>query len=318
MGQFDQPSAAAWFLVPPSSVPTLRTMEHLVERLEKRLRRHALAELPSENGQGRELESLELRDLLTVYGNWRYRCPSPRPRQVHVSRELEKEMEAGEAPQALEALIQRIKDGDDLKPFLSRGVKVALDRRRGTPHHLRKDLDLLLAEWGVHHLHLSMLIQGDGFAKRTRDLLFAVLRPDDAYLIGIFPHGSWTKRSVAERAVRNWPKAELFLRSNYAIGLTQEWDESESAALRKAGLTQAMMIDGHVYSPRGQTLGGTSMTISRRVMNLMWQLRDWREQGADRLQRIANGAFIYWVPAIRDDQCGFLGHGRFVGVADLP
>ena len=293
-------------------------MDNLIERLEKRLRRYALAELPSRNGQKHELESLELRDLLAVYGNWRYRCPSARPRHVHVSRELEEEMEAGEAPEVLESLIQRIKDGGDLKPFLSRGVKVALDRRKGTLHHLRKDLDLLLAEWGVHHLHLSTLIQGDGFAKRTRDLLFVVLRPDDAYLIGIFPHGSWMKRAVAERAVRNWPEAELFLRSNYAIGLTHEWDESESAALRKAGLTQAMTIDGHVYSPQGQTLGGTSLTISRRVMNLMWELSDWKAHGEERLMEIARGAFVYWLPAIQNEQCGFLGRNEFVGIADLP
>lgn len=293
-------------------------MGNLVERLEKRLRRHALTELPSDNGQRRELESLELRELLTVYGNWRYRCPPARPRHVHISRELEGEMEDGKTPEALPLLIQRIEDGDDLKPFLSRNVKVALDRRDRTPHHLRKDLDLLLAEWGVHHLHLSTLIQSDGFAKRTGDLLFVVLRPDDAYLIGIFPHGSWTKRAVAERAIRNWPQAELFLRSNYAIGLTNEWDESESAALRKAGLTQAMVIDGHVYSPQGQTVGGTSLTISRRVMNLMWELNDWKRHGEDRLIEAARGSFVYWLPAIQGERCGFLGGNQFVGIADLP
>lgn len=305
-------------LVPASPVPTLKTMEDLVERLKKRLRRYALDELPGGNGQKRELESLELRDLLTVYGNWRYRCPSARPRHVRISRELEKEMDAGEAPESLEPLIQRIKDGDDLKPFLSRSVRTALDQRKGTPHHRREDLDLLLAEWGIHHLHLSMVIEDNEFAERTRDLLFAVFRPNDAYLIGVLPHGSWTKQSLAERTVRNWPEAELFFRSNHAIGLTHEWDEAESAALRKAGVIQSLKIDGHVYTPQGQTLGGTSIAISRRVMNLMWQLRDWTAHGEERLQEFTNGAFVYWVPAIRDDRCGFLGHGRFVGIADLP
>jgi hypothetical protein len=223
-----------------------------------------------------------------------------------------------ETPEDLKTLIHRIDHGEDLKPFLSRSVKIAIERREGTPHHLRKDLDLLLAEWGIHHLHLSKSIQGDGFVKRTRDLLFTVFRPGDAYLLGIFPHGSWTKRAIAERAVRNWPEAELFFRSKTAIGLTQEWDESESAALRKAGINQAMMIDGHVYSPMGQMGDGSAMVVSRRVMHLTWQLEDWRSNGADRLQQIANGAFVYWMPAIHDGQCGFLGNGRFVGIADLP
>jgi hypothetical protein len=293
-------------------------MENLVERLEKRLRRHALAELPKENGQTRELESLELRDLLTVYGNWRYRCPPSRPRRVHIARELEKEMKAGEAPEALGPLIQKIKDGNALKPFLSRNVDVAVDRSEGTPHRKREDLDLLLAEWGVHHLHLSEVIESNGFAARTRDLLFVVFRPSDAYLIGVFPHGSWMKRSVAERALRNWPEAELFLRSNYAIGLTHERDESESVALREAGVTQAMVIDGHVYSPQGQTLGGTSLMISRRVMNLMWELGDWKRHGEDRLMEAAKGSFVYWLPAIQGERCGFLGGNQFVGIAELP
>jgi hypothetical protein len=123
---------------------------------------------------------------------------------------------------------------------------------------------------------------------------------------------------VAERAVRNWPEAEIFLRSNYATGLTQEWDESESAALRTAGLTQSMMIDGHVYSPQGQTLEGTSLTISRRVMNLMWELSDWKARGEDRLTEMSGGSFVYWLPAIQAGRCGFLGGNRFVGIADLP
>jgi hypothetical protein len=311
MGQFASASGAGG---PGSalSAPSLETMESLVERLEKRLRRYALGQLPSGNGQRCELEKLELRDLLTVYGNWRYRCPAAQPRHVHIAQELQDEMGAEKVTEAIGPLIQKIKDGDNLKSFLSRNVNFAVDRSEGTPHHRRKDLDLLLAEWGVHHLHLSEVIEPDGFAERTCDLLFVVLRPTDAYLIGIYLHGSWTKRAVAERAVRNWPEAELFFRSNYVIGLTQEWDESESAALRKAGLTQSMMIDGHVYSPHGQTLGGTSLTISRRVMNLMWELSDWKTRGEDRLMEIAGGSFIYWLPAIQGDQCGFLGGNQFV------
>jgi hypothetical protein len=66
-------------------------------------------------------------------------------------------MEDGETPEALTSLTQRIENGDDLKPFLSENIEFAIDQSEGTPRHLRKDLDLLLAEWGVHHLHLSML-----------------------------------------------------------------------------------------------------------------------------------------------------------------
>lgn len=79
-----------------------------------------------------------------------------------------------------------------------------------------------------------------------------------------------------------------------------------------------MVIDGHVYSPQGQTLGGTSLTISRRVMNLMWELGDWKRHGEDRLMEAARGSFVYWLPAIQGERCGFLGGNQFVGIADLP
>jgi hypothetical protein len=50
----------------------------------------------------------------------------------------------------------------------------------------------------------------------------------------------------------------------------------------------------------------------------MWELGDWKAHGEDRLMEIARGAFVYWLPAIQDEQCGFLGRNQFVGIADLP
>ena len=69
----------------------------------------------------------------------------------------------------------------------------------------RRDLDLLIADWGIHHLHLSP--ERDG--RRTGDLLFAVFRPDDAYLLQILPHGNWAELSLLETIVRNWPDGAL-------------------------------------------------------------------------------------------------------------
>jgi hypothetical protein len=32
----------------------------------------------------------------------------------------------------------------------------------------------------------------------------------------------------------------------------------------------------------------------------------------------ARGSFVYWLPAIQGERCGFLGGNQFVEIADLP
>lgn len=61
----------------------------------------------------------------------------------------------------------------------------------------REDRDLMVADWGIHHLHLSSEIDSDGFVKRGGDLLFAAFGADDAYLIGIYQHlTDWARKEV--------------------------------------------------------------------------------------------------------------------------
>ncbi len=48
---------------------------------------------------------------------------------------------------------------------------------RSSKNQRRSDLVLLMAEWGIHHLHLSTVMEADGFVRRTKDLLFAFFSP---------------------------------------------------------------------------------------------------------------------------------------------
>lgn len=291
-------------------------MSDLVNRLEQKIRRHVLTEMTPEDSGA--LKEMALPDLLTVFGNWRYRYPPPRARQVHISRELEHRISAGGKQPILETLIAKIEAGVDLKPHLSRNVEVAYQADDTKPRHCRKDLDLLLAEWGVHHLHLSETIRSNDFVQRTDALLFAAFNADWAYLIDIYPHGSWAKRAVVETIVRNWPEAGLFQCSNYAIGLSQHYGEGDGEELRNGGVNQALEIDGKVYSPPGQTLAGTPLTVSTQVMSLVWHLEQWRSDTAARLTQFSGGEIVDWLPAIRDGQCGFAAKDRFAPVGALP
>ena len=83
-------------------------------------------------------------------------------------------------------IVRAIEAGEDLTPRLSRGVKTAYEPKpmRDKRLHRRRDLDLLIADWGVHHLHLGTTVCADGFVERGDDLLFAAFGDDTAYLLG--------------------------------------------------------------------------------------------------------------------------------------
>ena len=56
--------------------------------------------------------------------------------------------------------MKKIEAGDRLAPNLSRAVKLAHDPKG------RRDKDRLIADWGLHHLHLSGTVEADGFVQR--------------------------------------------------------------------------------------------------------------------------------------------------------
>lgn len=274
-----------------------------------------------------DLEPMPLHELLTTYGNWRGQLVPPRPRRSHTSTELGESSKAVEHKGAFDAIIGSIQSGADLKPHLGRGIKIVHDPAADATGKLgrRMDRDLLIADWGVHHLHLSTTIESDGLVSRTGDLLFAAFTPDDAYLINIYPHGSWALKEVLETAVRNWPEAGLLSQVHYVVGLTQEYTDEERWALRNAGTTGPLEINGKVYMPPGQTLDGTPIAVTRRANAVMWALRGLRYDSDGRLAEIerlvdetaGHPVTSDWQAAVHEGWCGVVRGGIFVPVAEL-
>ncbi len=153
---------------------------------------------------------MPLGSLVITYLNWRTRFISARPRRVHLSRELLSSAKYRSHRASVHAIVSKIESGEDLTPHLSRGTKTAYattgQSRRGRP-----DLDRLIADWDIHHLHLATTLDSDGYVTRTGDLLFGHFAPDDAYLIGVFPHKSWAALEIAEITMRNWREARIFI-----------------------------------------------------------------------------------------------------------
>jgi len=245
--------------------------ETIHDKLTAAVREYVLRKMPHDDSG--ELAAMDLRQLLQTFFNLQGRQISARPRTCHVSEELQSSAKLAEHQATIETLIGKIEAGEDLIPHLSPKAGIAhIPGVESRPLHLRPDRDLLLGEWGVHHLHLE--------AEHANDLVFAMFTRSDAYLIGIYEHGDWGLTDVLRIVVANWPEAGLMLETQ-AIGLTQDFTDQERLELRQAGInTMGVVVDGKLWMPSalGIAADGSSSRAGHRAMDFVWRLEPWETE----------------------------------------
>jgi hypothetical protein len=288
-------------------------MDGFVEELEVAIRKYMLDAMPPGVRSG--LEPLALSDLAIQYVSWRARLIPARPRRCHRSAELKASRKAVEHQAALDAIAAKIRAGEDLTPHLSKGVAKPV-----------KD-DPMMADWRIHHLHLSTAIGDRGFVKRSGDLLFAAIDPDDAYLIGVYPHGAWTRQEIAEILIRNWQGAGRFIgMSGVKLNGPNLTDEERQKA-RTGGLFMPIEVDGKLYMPPGITTARTSIDASQCAHELTNLLGAWRGNTKSKLANVRqqmNHAAKGQVhgplkPAVNDKGMVGVRRGRyFCAIGQLP
>jgi hypothetical protein len=289
-------------------------MSDLIDRLEEVIRDHILGVMPADSSGRLRAESLA--DLLISYGTWRSRLIPARPRRCHLSRELQASPKAVEHKASLDAIIAKIEAGDDLGPHLSKAAEANQGR------------DRMLADFGVHHLHLSTsMAPGGRYVTRGNNILFASFKPDDAYLIGIYEHvDDWARKDILATAARNWPDAGIVHELQYVIGLTREFNDADRLELQKAGISVgAIEVDGKVFTTLGQTLAGTPYSASQLMMTVMHTLREWREHVDERLAETAvavdraAGRKVAgeWTPTVHEEVAGLQREDVFCGIVAL-
>ena len=244
----------------------------IFENLRRAMRRHMLAALPADPAC--TLPDLDFDRLHATYATWRGRVPVTMARTVHISDELLANPARGRYADGLAAVVRDIAHGADLRPRMSTGIDHAyafkpprmLTRRHSGRHH-----DRLLADWGIHHLHLSNAPHRSRpeFVARTEHVLLAAFVRADAFLIDLRPHESdganWSELAILETVVRNWPDAGILQSSDWLLGLSHgNWSDEDRRELRQASVsTGAVEIDGRVWLSNGQTLAGTPARVVR-------------------------------------------------------
>lgn len=179
-------------------------------------------------GQSRTLEENTDR-----YLNARRRIPRQEARTIHESKELRIPPQYANDYSALTKLIR---EGGDLKPYLSRdiGKKKSADKN-----------DPLLNRDGIQHLHFRR--RGSG------DVLFVKITDTDVFVIQALPHDDsqvWVNTSLLQILHDNWPEAA----EGRVAGIPGEsLLASERLALQYRNRNYATaMSDGTVYlSPGG-------------------------------------------------------------------
>ena len=241
--------------------------------LKNDLRRQILQNLPHDRNDARlvgELNAAGIGKLAVIYLNWLSRLVRPVPRRVLKSTQLMANPLAQTFSTALSAIETAIQEGHDLTPHLSKAV--ATFGYVSGSNSTSRDKDLMLNDWGVHHLHLGTRPDaGDPrFIERTNELLFVMFFPDVAYLLDIVPHMNWTKQEIVRIAVTNWPDVELFLELVGVLPSSSSYTETEHGKLRKAGIATPIEVDGRVYVARGMlSTAGTSIQSTRAADDLM-------------------------------------------------
>lgn len=167
-----------------------------------------------------------------------------------------------------------ISQGSLLTPHLSRRVKL-----------LEYD-DLLLNDWGIHHLHLGTVLEPDGFVSRTSDLLYVYFEATDAYLIEIRGHSDFACQDLLQGIHESWPHLISKYRMNGTIA--NRVSDAEIKMLRNAGVQPLIsMDDGTTYAPLGGgiTTAGSSFKDTMDVNQFIRLLRSEQNRVEKTIQR---------------------------------
>lgn len=177
-------------------------------------------------------------DVCVAHWNAHLRRIRPRPRAVHRSAELGAR-ELALAPairRGLDAVEREMRAGEDMSARLSRQLnRIAFK-------------DMMMNDWGLHHLHLDEVNPAAG----TREVLILLVRDADAYFVDVLPHDHWADQDLVEILHANWPGAVARHRQDQVVALSHKLSDDQHKHLRRNGWNAPVQTrDRSVYMAIG-------------------------------------------------------------------
>lgn len=169
-----------------------------------------------------------------------------------------------ELQQGLMMLEEKILGGENLRPHLSKLMdKVDFQ-------------DKMLFDWDIHHFHLGVNLNQNGYVDRTGPLLYARVTDDKIYFIKIAEHDKWSDKDLITIIHENWPESISSFRSSAEV-LEHNYDSEEIGKLRKANVNTILNIASGInyYGPGwGMASSGDSADAVNSYLNMLHRFRD--------------------------------------------
>lgn len=224
----------------------------------------------------REVETLS--SPLFRWLDFRLRFVEPRPRQVFLSDRIVNDL-TPEARDGFRQFLARVAAGHDLNPYQGRGLTL----RHDTSNQKREQrTDLLFADWGILHFHLTTepVPEGRYFSKPSDWLAYCLVMPGEMGVVAVGRHpdvAGFADPSILHAALRSFPAFADAHRVKGALGLRHGGPRSQEDihTLRTGGVTSFIEYEGAVYFPPGGGIStaSTSTKVQIRQNWIHTQLR---------------------------------------------
>lgn len=216
----------------------------------------------------------DLKELMLMALNHELKTVSQQPRTVRCSKEFSAKQSVLTVPQqqAVGDIFAKFAKGEDVNGHLSKSsAKPA-------------ETDALLADWKIHHLHISNHKDkpSDTFFARTGPVMFAHVASSDAYFIDIYPHGkgfpeTWTRQALFKIIDGNWPHLLDPYRIKGISGTSYTPSDLDLKQLRGAQVNTVVQVGNSFIVPPGGGLasdGTPTANVTRmlRTFRLIKQL----------------------------------------------
>jgi hypothetical protein len=169
---------------------------------------------------------------------------------------------------SLSLVEEKFRKGENVNPHLSKSI-------------FQQDYtDYLFSDWGIYHLHLSTVVEGKYFMKRSNNLLFVMIRQQEVYFIDVRPHDEqwvFAQKALLQIVHDEWPHILERFKLKGIVGLEREIDDpGKIAMMRKSGMNALHRIGNDYYAPMGGgiTTAGTSLQVTIEVDKLYRMVRN--------------------------------------------
>lgn len=165
--------------------------------------------------------NLSKREKLESYIDWRHKMIHPKKRSFHISTQI---LGSQKKTKAIQSIKSDSIQGESLFKYQSRNIRDTFCKKGRFKH------DALLNNWHIHHFHLDVDMESDGFVSRSEDHLYAVVTDSAIFAVCICPHGEYSNPKALSIIKHNWP--HLF-RSKYSPTTPDSTMKSDGDLIKK-------------------------------------------------------------------------------------